>query len=340
MQNKIVKKLFVCEFITSGGLNDTHLPEALALEGRLMRDALLNDLHQIESLHLITTHDKRIGRSQYSKDSIEVNAETDVLALWKACMLAADYIWLIAPESSGVLYQLTEMAVAIGRPVIGCDLDAVEVTSDKYKAAKVLQGANMITIPSFYFDEWKPEGSSSKWVVKPIDGAGCEETYIFEDSTIVANWFNADLKKQKNYIIQPYIEGIPASISVLGYSDAVMLLSCNCQQISSLNGQLRYMGGEINGALAYWDLLEALAVQLKSILPGLNGYFGVDVILDEQDLDKITIVEINPRLTTSYIKLREAIGQNPAQIILNALLNEKIDMPKITKKKLRFEIIH
>jgi len=76
------------------------------------------------------------------------------------------------------------------------------------------------------------------------------------------------------------------------------------------------------------------------VLPGLQGYYGVDVLLDEQDLDKITLVEINPRLTTSYVELRHAISCNPAEIILNALTVNDFIMPTITKKKIRFDLTH
>ncbi|MFA6040882.1 MAG: hypothetical protein WC733_05220, partial [Methylophilus sp.] len=141
MQNKIVKKLFVCEFITCGGLNGEHLPASLAQEGLLMRDALLRDLQALDDWQVTTTHDVRVGRSQYAADSIAVDANSDVTTLWQYCIQAADYIWIIAPESSNILYQLTEMAIASNKVVIGCDLATIAITSDKYKTAKLLQQA-------------------------------------------------------------------------------------------------------------------------------------------------------------------------------------------------------
>jgi predicted ATP-grasp superfamily ATP-dependent carboligase len=340
MQNKTVRKLFVCEFITCGGLNGEHLPLGLAQEGRLMRDALFRDLQSLESWQVSTTHDVRVGRSQYTSDSVEVNANTDVLALWQDCMQAADYVWIIAPESSNILYQLTEMASACNKVIIGSDLAAIAIVSNKYKTAQVLQHANISTIPTFNFDEWQPQGDESQWVAKPVDGAGCEETFLFGNEQLLRLWFEAHRDKQVTHIIQPYLKGIPASVSVLGYSGGIQILSCNLQHISQHDGKLVYEGGEINGASAYWQSLEHLLNRLKEVLPGLQGYFGVDVLLDEQDLDKITLVEINPRLTTSYVELRHAISCNPAEIILNALTANNFIMPTITKKKIRFDLTH
>ena len=55
-----IKKIFVCEFITGGGLCDAALPDALAKEGALMRDALLRDLSELTQFELLTMHDVRL----------------------------------------------------------------------------------------------------------------------------------------------------------------------------------------------------------------------------------------------------------------------------------------
>ena len=54
------------------------------------------------------------------------------------------------------------------------------------------------------------------------------------------------------------------------------------------------------------------------MLPGLAGYVGMDVIVDD---GRVTVLEINPRLTTSYAGLHRAIGRNPAGLVLDLLYN-------------------
>jgi predicted ATP-grasp superfamily ATP-dependent carboligase len=54
------------------------------------------------------------------------------------------------------------------------------------------------------------------------------------------------------------------------------------------------------------------------------------VIVDVEN-DKIYVVEINPRLTTSYVGLREAIGHNPAKIILESIKDSQFSMPVLQR---------
>jgi predicted ATP-grasp superfamily ATP-dependent carboligase len=42
-------------------------------------------------------------------------------------------------------------------------------------------------------------------------------------------------------------------------------------------------------------------------------------------------VEINPRLTTSYVGLHEAIGHNPAKIILESITDANFTMPVLQR---------
>ena len=55
-----------------------------------------------------------------------------------------------------------------------------------------------------------------------------------------------------------------------------------------------------------------LARRAVSLVPGLMGYIGVDMILTD---DECYLIEINPRLTTSYVGLRQVININLAEAI-------------------------
>jgi predicted ATP-grasp superfamily ATP-dependent carboligase len=48
-------------------------------------------------------------------------------------------------------------------------------------------------------------------------------------------------------------------------------------------------------------------------MPELWGYAGVDLMQCEQGP---RVLEINPRLTTSYAGLRQSLGINPAALVL------------------------
>lgn len=50
-------------------------------------------------------------------------------------------------------------------------------------------------------------------------------------------------------------------------------------------------------------------------MPQLFGYAGIDFIQTEAGED--LVLEINPRLTTSYAGIKQALGVNVAELVLN-----------------------
>src|SRR5690606_27345959 len=52
---------------------------------------------------------------------------------------------------------------------------------------------------------------------------------------------------------------------------------------------------------------------------GACGYWGIDMVLGAHNDDDDVVVEINPRLTTSYVGLRALAEQNLAGVILAAV---------------------
>jgi len=68
---------------------------------------------------------------------------------------------------------------------------------------------------------------------------------------------------------------------------------------------------------------EALRAAEKAVetLEGLKGYVGVDMILTDEEP---VVIEINPRLTTSYVGLRRVTNFNPAETIIDATIKQKL----------------
>ena len=54
---------------------------------------------------------------------------------------------------------------------------------------------------------------------------------------------------------------------------------------------------------------------------GLRGYVGVDMILTDEEP---VIMEVNPRLTVSYVGLRKTANFNPAEAIINAVTGRRL----------------
>jgi tyramine---L-glutamate ligase len=49
-------------------------------------------------------------------------------------------------------------------------------------------------------------------------------------------------------------------------------------------------------------------------------------------------IEINPRLTTSYVGLSQSIGQNPAKLLLDCWQNADFSLPMLTQKKVEIHV--
>ena len=321
-----LNKICVCEFITGGGLCAEPLPTTLAREGALMRDALLQDLANL-SYEVYTTVDARLSPPTQCI-YVTVQADEDVWKIWQQQMQGVDAVFLIAPETDNLLHYLTQMAALQDKLILGCDLDAIEIATNKIATYLALKKAGIATIATFKVEHWIEHEALKKnvaWLAKPNDGAGCEATVSFDDAENLMHWLIHN-KKQSSHIIQLFQVGTPASISCMIHQGQARVLSCNAQIIEINQHTLSFKGVIVNGMREYWQAFELMANQIASAFPGLAGYVGIDVIVNE---NTVFVVEINPRLTTSYVGLREATGQNPAKLIINTLTQLDYQWPNL-----------
>jgi tyramine---L-glutamate ligase len=333
MQNKSRLKIWVCEYVSAGGLASEALPASLLQEGLLMRDALLADLSAL-NIDCITSHDVRVAPPK-NAHSLPVSPEDDVLAIWRK-QLATDDIdacWVIAPETDDVLHQMYTLAQEAEKDWIGCSGEAIRKTSSKSLMADICARAEVSVIPHVYLNQaislislpWYVMAKYG-WVVKPDDGAGCEFTYhINNDSELIE--FNKYLKNNlvvgyERLLLQPYVEGHTLSMSVISTKTQVRVIAGHLQSITVKDGKFGFHGAGVNQASEYLPMMQTMAEQIHSAIPGLTGYWGADMILTADN--QLTLVEINPRLTTPYIGLSSLLADNPAQMILDATLHNKL----------------
>ena len=141
MHNQSRLKIWVCEYVSAGGLASEALPASLLQEGLLMRDALLADLSAL-GVDCITSHDSRVAAPIHAS-SQPLHPGEDAKALWRQ-QLASDDVdacWVIAPETDGVLHHMQQLVQAAGKTWIGCSADAIAQTSAKSVMAEVCQQA-------------------------------------------------------------------------------------------------------------------------------------------------------------------------------------------------------
>lgn len=323
--------IFVCEFITAGGFLGQALPESLIHEGLLMRDALIEDI--LPFANVVTTHDHRLPAA-ISCHSIELEAEALVWQQWEQRIRTADYVWIIAPETDEILYQLTALALQQKKIVIGAGLDAIAITSEKQKTYNHLSQFNIPMVPTQPYST--ATFDDGLWVLKPSDGVGSEDVFIGNHEQLLNAIKVHDLDTIK-LIVQPYLNEIAASISVVSYAKTFTVLSYNLQKIEKEQGKLYYKGGELNGALKHQSAMDALVAQILRAIPSLQGYWGVDVMINPST-HQLTVLEINPRLTTSYIKSKQATGLNPAKLIFNMLTEAELPQAELQYNPVSFYV--
>lgn len=280
-----------------------------------MRDAVLHDLGQLADVKTLCTRDVRLSKPQGAHKALPVTS--DPWPTWKSCMAEADAVLPIAPESDDTLLKLTQMVLEQDKLLLGCDIEGVTLASSKLATCKALQAAGIDTVPTWSAGDF-PLDRYEQCVVKPDDGMGGEGARIYRNASEFRNWLSTT--DTGGFVVQPYMRGTPASISMLCHEGQAWLLSCNLQKVSVQSGQFIYQGSVVNGAAGYWTEFESLAKDVAHAIPVLSGYIGVDVLIHGGG---ISVLEINPRLTTSYAGLHRATGCNPAGLLLDLLYNSR-----------------
>lgn len=304
-------KIFAYEFITGGGLLYDQLPQSLAIEGDMMVNALLADLTCLANIQVLLSRDPRMDFSTRGVDCMSPNAGEDPFVAFARGVRECDAVWPIAPETGGVLEELSRIVVEEGRLLLGSQPEAVAVAASKSRTIEVLDEAGVRCVPTFT-DPARVAPIPGPWVIKPDDGAGCA------DASVVGSWQDArgwlDARAGDGFVAQPWCDGTSLSLSIICHDGKSVLLSCNQQHVRCRNSRLELEGITVNAFDDALGVYSGIAQRIAAAMPGLRGYVGVDLILAEAGP---IVLEINPRMTTSYCGLREALGLNPAELVIS-----------------------
>jgi predicted ATP-grasp superfamily ATP-dependent carboligase len=302
-------RIFAYEHITGGGLMDQRAQAALAPEGEAMVRALVADLAAIPDVEVVVMRDPRSAKDLPVHAYVPESGH-DFWPTFRRALRESDAVWLIAPEQDGILERLSREVVGAGVRLLGSRPDAVHVAASKLRTAEALLAAQVSTIPTFAEEHDLP-GDVEEIVVKPDDGAGCQETYLFRQRADLRRWL-CD-RGTSGQVFQPYVSGAALSLSILCSDGDARLLAGNRQHIAIKQGRFEFLGVSVNALRTADRGYVQLARAVAHALPGLWGYVGIDVI---DCAGGPIVVEINPRLTTSYAGLRRALGINVADLVL------------------------
>ncbi len=338
--------IFIFEFIAGGGFNKEEIPSSLFCEGFGMLKSIISDFKAL-NFNVRTLLDHRITFLSHFLQAdkiINVNSDDHYLNFFKGLVRECKYCFIIAPEFSNILYNLTKIVKDNKKILLSIDLEGIELATSKILTHEFFK-SNEIKTPRTFLIPFKKQVLDIEFIIKkfknfncpiiikPDDGIGAESIYYFETEDQISAFFqekNDQIDFKRRYILQEFIEGEDLSISLIGtkinenkQAENPIIIGINYQNIfiKDLKKGSEYLGGITPIPLVNYEvIIDELESDIKKIhLPKFNGYFGVDFI--RKDDKTIYFIEINPRLTTSYIGIRKVINVNPAKLILESKLN-------------------
>lgn len=307
--------ILIYEHLCAAGRSGFPGEESLLREGRSMLCGLVEDFVAAGEDEVWTVWHASWGEPPFG-GSVRVLVSDDCREGLQVGLRQVDGVILIAPESGGVLEQVTMIAEGSGCRLLGCSADAVRLAGDKWGLFENFSRRGIATVLTSLIDEkawgqgrWKPEAFPC--VLKPRYGAGSQETYLIRSSE---EWERSwpELSKSRMLvggICQPFVAGVAVSVGV--WCDGEQGLGVPfpmARQVLSEDGRFQYRGGMVPSPAPGRVVCEALAAEACRGVPGLRGYVGVDLIVCGEG--EALVVEINPRLTTSYLGYRRLVKGN------------------------------
>jgi predicted ATP-grasp superfamily ATP-dependent carboligase len=323
-------RIFICEYLSQTTGSRGGQDASLDAEGWAMLSALVADFAGIAGVQVQTLVDPCWRSGPWPRGvEVHVTERGGEEEHFAALAREADTTLVIAPEFRGILAHQCRLVESCGGRLLGPASAAVEATADKLRTAELLSAAGVPTPATMVLS---PSGSASlpacplPWICKPRDGAGSQATFRIDDAIFCqeARRLAGEEGWQGELVLQPYLSGVAASVACLVGPDACVPLPAAEQCLSS-DGRFHYQGGRLPLAPALRRRAEPLACRAVAAIPGLCGYVGVDLVLgDAADGSGDTVIEINPRPTTSYVGLRRLAQFNLAEAILAAGLGRPL----------------
>jgi predicted ATP-grasp superfamily ATP-dependent carboligase len=312
-------RVFVYEYVTGGGFlssPDEPIATSLLAEGHAMLVALATDFAALPEVEVTTLVDHRLAALSWPSVSRQIVESAENEWRWFAHLAAsADATVVIAPEFAGHLQQRCNVVEGLGRRLLGPSAELVALASDKSALLAYLADAGVRVAQGTRWrggEPW-PDGLAYPVVLKPNDGAGSQGVQLIASPPTAES-----LPTQGVWRIERFYPGQAASVALLTGRGATVV--CRpCEQRLSADGRFTYLGGRVPLAATFEQRATRLAEQIAAALPNPTGYLGVDLVLgdDPSGVDD-RVIELNPRLTTSYIGLRAACHDNLAAAMLAA----------------------
>lgn len=186
---------------------------------------------------------------------------------------------------------------------LGSNSLSAAVCANKEKTGRILT-SHGIHVPR--------EAPTGLHVVKPVQGCGAQGVRLTREAPGLGEF------------AQEYIEGEHCSVSILAgrvvgeaclyfSGKPPLVLALNQQEIEVKEEAFYYRGGE-TPLHPHWEKV-AIETAVKAIqILGCQGYVGVDLVV----ADRVYVVDVNPRITTSLIGIASILEEEIADLLIRA----------------------
>jgi len=329
-------KLLIYEHVSGGGYADKPIPVSILSEGFSMLRTLVADF-KAAGHSVNTVLDSRLAALN---PPLEAECIVPASSFQEAKLAihniseSADAAYIIAPESNQVLQSLVANIEQADVLSLNCRANAIERVSDKAAMLQCVNDKGLLTPATVTVNAFEDAAGIRQTIcdslrfpliVKPVDGVGCAGLSIVNNKQQVAGAVAKAIRESSSnyFMVQELIHGTSVSVSLLATDSEALPISLNRQDVSLMPPEATstYDGGHVPFDSPLKREACAVAVTVVKSFQGLRGYVGVDLVLTGKEA---VMIEVNPRLTTSYLGLRKIVGFNPAQAIINAALENEL----------------
>jgi predicted ATP-grasp superfamily ATP-dependent carboligase len=324
-------RLLLYEWCCSGGLRDGDA--ALATEGRLMLEALAADAAEAD-LEIAVLQAARVSLNLPSRARrIEVEPGHDRGPL-EAAARAVDWTIVVAPESEGILLDRVRAVREAGGRLLAPADHVIGLAADKQATIDRLAGRGLPVPPGRSLEpgEPVPHGFRLPAIRKARSGCGCESLAILREPAASA----ADVPTR----VEPLIVGTPVGVSLICGPDFSLVLPPMRQRFTAGDAP-RYLGGEPLTDRAAAARAISLARRAAAAVAADGGWLGVDLILGSRaDGRDDRVLEINPRLTSSFAGLTRLFAGSLVKVMIEAAEGGRPTLPATAESpgRSRFQI--
>ncbi|MFM8378334.1 MAG: ATP-grasp domain-containing protein [Planctomycetia bacterium] len=316
-------KLLLYEWCCSGGLAIASAD--IGAEGRAMLEALAADAVRDEKLDVTVLVDPRHTVALPAGVRTVAHDGADDVATLVAAARRADWTVVVAPETDRALLDRVAAVRASGARALNASTAFIAIAADKQATANALAAAG-VPVPAgraLAPGEPVPADFQLPAVRKLRDGVGGEGFSIVRSAGTPSVSHATRL--------EAFVVGEPVGVSCLCGPGGLEVLPPLRQRFSS-GDPPRFLGGEPMAAGPAAARAAALARRAVAAVAraagdagaGL-GWVGVDMILGPRDDGQADrVLEVNPRLTTSFVGLAAAAPRCLVRTMLDLAAGERV----------------